>query len=516
MSSSPPPGPPSSPGSRSGAALPARHARVARGLLLLPPVALALGLLGGAPARSPAAGAEGLAAGAAARVEAGRAFAWLDELQSRHPGRWRGAAAHAEAPAFIASALVAAGAVDVRIERLPGPPRAPIQNVLGRVRGREPGPRVVLAAHHDAVHGAPGAIDDGGAVAAIVEAVRALTAGPPPARDVEVAIFDLEELGLLGSRAHLRALGRDKADVRAALAVELVGWRRDRLVVQTIPWGFATRAEGIVPAWLPAAVRAAAADAGVRVGLGDPLVSPWYQATVRVLGVRTGSDADAYLSAGVPAALLTGSSLTNFYEAYHRSTDDLAMVDPARLDDAARAIAAAAHELAALPPEVAGRRQLGDAYVTLGPRTLDRRALTLLGLSAAAPLALVAAGLRARGRRRAGGCAAALVLALVAVSLGPSPFGLSILGPLALGAAGAALVRARRLPLYAGLLVALVEPALLAAGAASFGFRWHGAALETLATLGGAAAAVALSSALVRPAPPSPRARPASIASPEP
>lgn len=495
-------------------ALPPRLARATRALLLLPLAVALVGLAAGGPARSPVAGEDGEAARAAARVEAGAAHRWLDTLQARYPGRSRATAAHREAPAFIASSLVAAGAVDVRIERPRVPLREGAQNVLGRVPGRSSEQRVVLAAHHDVVHGAPGAIDDGGAIAAILEAVRALTAGPPPALDVEVAIFDHEELGLVGSRAHLRDLGPDALPrIRAALAVELVGWRRDRLVVQTIPWGFATRAEGVVPAWAPTAVRAAARDAGVRVGLGDPRVSPWYQATVRVLGVRTGSDADAYLAAGVPACLLTGSSLTNFYEAYHQPTDDMAMVDPARLDDAARVIAAAAHELAALPPEVAAHRRLGDAYLTLGLRTLTHGWLALVGLALAAPVLAAALGL-ARPARLAGALAGALAWSLALAGLLGSLFALSILGPLALGvAAGAAWPGRRRLCLYAGLLVALVEPALLGAGAASFGFRWQGSPAETSTTLVGALAAVALAAVLVRrpagPPTPSPAGPPA-------
>lgn len=480
-------------------ALPPRHVRLTRALLLGPVFGVAIGLLAGGPTRSAMADAGAVAAG---RIEAGRAFAWLDELQTRYPGRQRGSVAHREAPAFIASALVAAGAVDVRLERLAALANGDAVNVLGRVPGVDARQRVVLAAHHDVVAGAPGAIDDGGAIAAIFEAVRALAAGPPPACDVEVAIFDLEELGLVGSRAHLRALTKADPDararVRAALAVELVGWRKDALVVHTIPWGFATRAEGVPPAWVPVAVRAAARDAGVTVGLGDPLVSPWYQATVRVLGLNTGSDADAYLSAGVPACLLTGSSLTNFYDAYHRPADDMSQVEPARLDDAARAIAAAAHELAGLPPDVVAHRRLGDAYVVLGLRTLGHGWLALVGLLCAAPLVVTALGLREARWRVAAALAAATAIAVAVVASIASPFGLSILGPLALGVAAAASFRRVRPGLYAGLVLALLEPMLIAAGAGSFGFRWQGGPVETWVTSAGAVAACALGSVLLR------------------
>ena len=89
-------------------------------------------------------------------------------------------------------------------------------------------------------------------------------------------------------------VGRDCEVCEAALAVELVGWKRDSLVVHTIPYGFGWDAEGIAPAWVPESVRAGAHEAGVEVGLGDPLISPWYQAGIRVQKVITGSDAGAY------------------------------------------------------------------------------------------------------------------------------------------------------------------------------------------------------------------------------
>lgn len=483
------------------ALVPPPHARAARGLLVALGLASALALVAGGPSPSPGA-EEG--ARAAARVQDGAAHAWLVELQGRYPGRWRGSAAHGDAPAFIASALAAAGAVDVRVET-PRTAAGEARNVLGRVPGRDASRCVVLAAHHDVVVGAPGAIDDGGAVAAILEAVRALVAGPPPACDVEVAVYDYEENGLLGSKAHVRALGEaGRARVRAALAVELVGWERDRLVLQTIPWGFATRAEGVVPAWVPETVRVAAEDARVPVGLGDPRVAPWYQATVRVLGLQTGSDADAFLAAGVPACLLTGSSLTNFYAHYHQETDDLPQVDPARLDDAARAIAAAAHALAAQDDEVAARRALGDVYLMVGLRTLGRGALTTLGLLLAAALAVTATGLGAGTSRAAGALTGVLAGALAVAALLPSLFALSILAPLALGAIAAALTGRVRLSLYPAKLVAAAEPLLVTAGAASFGFRWQGSTLETAAAVVGAVAALGLGPALVRPRAPAP------------
>ena len=88
---------------------------------------------------------------------------------------------------------------------------AVVDNVLGRLRGARPagmpasgaaaGGAVLLMAHYDSVTTAPGAADNGAAVAAILEGLRALQAGDPLANDVLVLFSDAEEVGLLGAEA---------------------------------------------------------------------------------------------------------------------------------------------------------------------------------------------------------------------------------------------------------------------------------------------------------------------------
>ncbi|MEU8264317.1 M20/M25/M40 family metallo-hydrolase [Micromonospora sp. NPDC048999] len=76
-----------------------------------------------------------------------------------------------------------------------------VDNVLGRKRGTGGGGAIVLCAHFDSVAAGPGANDDGVAVAAILEAARVLTAGPPLQHDLVVLFTDGEEFGLLGAHA---------------------------------------------------------------------------------------------------------------------------------------------------------------------------------------------------------------------------------------------------------------------------------------------------------------------------
>lgn len=75
------------------------------------------------------------------------------------------------------------------------------RNIVARLRGRASTGGVALAAHYDSVPATPGAADDGAGLAAILEAVRALRAGPPLRNDLYVIFTDLEELGASGARA---------------------------------------------------------------------------------------------------------------------------------------------------------------------------------------------------------------------------------------------------------------------------------------------------------------------------
>jgi hypothetical protein len=79
-----------------------------------------------------------------------------------------------------------------------------VENVIGRIEGREPGPAMMLACHYDSVPAGPGAGDDAAGVATVLEIVRALKSGPPPHHTVIVLIDDGEEVALLGARAFVR------------------------------------------------------------------------------------------------------------------------------------------------------------------------------------------------------------------------------------------------------------------------------------------------------------------------
>jgi len=78
-----------------------------------------------------------------------------------------------------------------------------VENVMVRLGGTNNSKAVVLIGHYDSVPTSPGASDDGAAVAAMLETVRALRAGERLKNDVIFLFTDAEEVGLMGARAFI-------------------------------------------------------------------------------------------------------------------------------------------------------------------------------------------------------------------------------------------------------------------------------------------------------------------------
>lgn len=80
---------------------------------------------------------------------------------------------------------------------------ATVQNVVARLKGASNGKAVLLMGHYDSVPTSFGASDNGSAVAAILETLRALQAGSPLKNDVICLFTDGEEVGSIGARAFI-------------------------------------------------------------------------------------------------------------------------------------------------------------------------------------------------------------------------------------------------------------------------------------------------------------------------
>lgn len=142
----------------------------------------------------------------ASEFSSGRALKHLASIARKpHP---LGTEEHALVREYILAQLTAAGLSPETQETLAVNPNVipnragNVRNVLARLKGTGGGGKaILLASHYDSVAPGPGASDDGAAVAALLETLRALKTGAPLKNDVIFFFSDGEEGGLLGSRA---------------------------------------------------------------------------------------------------------------------------------------------------------------------------------------------------------------------------------------------------------------------------------------------------------------------------
>ncbi len=134
-----------------------------------------------------------------------RALAHLQVIASKpHPS---GSAELAEVRTYLMAQIRALGLEALTQDNADpaDPATAPTYvNVLTRLKGTESRHTLVLVAHYDARQDSFGAGDDGAAVAAMLETMRALKEGPKLRNDLIFLFTDGEELGLLGAQLFAR------------------------------------------------------------------------------------------------------------------------------------------------------------------------------------------------------------------------------------------------------------------------------------------------------------------------
>ena len=143
-----------------------------------------------------------------AEFSSGRAIKHI-EVIARAPHEM-GSAEHAAVRDYIVGELTALGAspqiqkTTVVSTRRGSPVAATVENIVARVNGTNSSKPILLVAHYDSVSTGPGASDDGAAVAAFLETLRALKSGAPLKNDVIFLFTDGEENGLLGATAFVK------------------------------------------------------------------------------------------------------------------------------------------------------------------------------------------------------------------------------------------------------------------------------------------------------------------------
>jgi hypothetical protein len=85
--------------------------------------------------------------------------------------------------------------------------------------------QIIVGAHFDTVADAPGANDNASGTAVVLAVARYLRDTPCRTAPVTIALFDLEETGLFGSRAFAQSV--EPTDVRAVHTIDQVAWDED-------------------------------------------------------------------------------------------------------------------------------------------------------------------------------------------------------------------------------------------------------------------------------------------------
>ncbi len=118
-------------------------------------------------------------------------------------------------------------------------------NITARPRGNDfesdQRPLFVLGAHLDSREDTPGADDNASAVATLLEVARVIGESPAPALAnsspvaLELVVFDLEELGMLGGAFHAQCCRNENVDLVGMVSLEMLGYCDHRPGSQFLP-----------------------------------------------------------------------------------------------------------------------------------------------------------------------------------------------------------------------------------------------------------------------------------------
>src|ERR1043165_2315616 len=161
---------------------------------------------------------------APAEFSSARAMKHLISIsQSPHP---TGSPAQTEVRQYILAQLTALG-IQPEVQEA-----SSISNIVARLKGTQNGKAVLVDGHYDTVPEAPGASDDGAAVAMMLETIRALKSRAPLNNDVIFLFSDGEEIGKLGAQAFVYQHPWAK-DIGVVLNFEARGVRGPSIMFET-------------------------------------------------------------------------------------------------------------------------------------------------------------------------------------------------------------------------------------------------------------------------------------------
>jgi aminopeptidase S len=110
------------------------------------------------------------------------------------------------------------------------------ENIVATIPGKAGSRYLLLGAHLDRVPVGEGAVDNGGSCAVLLELISRLKARSLDNATVTVVFFDLEEVGLIGSREYFRALDAAKRPAKA-INLDIFGYGDTLFVTASNPGG---------------------------------------------------------------------------------------------------------------------------------------------------------------------------------------------------------------------------------------------------------------------------------------
>jgi len=289
---------------------------------------------------------------------------------AEHGPRVPGGEAHEIARDRLLASLIDIGLSDVVAVPIGGTELVNVEAVLPGRGDRE----IVLAAHYDTVAGSPGVVDNASGCGVVLAAAQRL-AEMPLEYSVRFVFFDGEELGALGSRAWLDALGPEGQDrILAAIHLDMVGIRDSaQPIVLTYPSGEPSR-QRWTPAWLVHAVARAGESVGFPMQVADSRWSLLMQLISRTVRLVYDSDSSAFLAVHVPAVLLSDFSILHPFPDYHSDLDSPSHLDEERMRRWTEVVVAGVRRLDRLD----GRPRWDDEFLEAG-RVWIRRDLLWVG-----------------------------------------------------------------------------------------------------------------------------------------
>lgn len=223
-------------------------------------------------------------------------------------------------------------------------------NLYAERPGTDPNAGAILVgAHYDSVERSPGIDDNATGVAVVLEVARLLGAIPTP-HPLKVALFDLEEAGLLGSKAFVNEMEHGSLD--GALIMEMVGYSCDVAGCQQYPDRLpipqpSDRGDFIAVigdqghAQLIAAFQPSSSTFPSVFTLAIPILGPIIPDLLR-------SDHVPFWQTGIGAVMVTDTA--NFRNPhYHQPTDRVDTIDPDFLNGVAQIVVDAVTRLLNTP-----------------------------------------------------------------------------------------------------------------------------------------------------------------------